>query len=292
MKYNPNPPLLLLRRLIRSIEANGFREALVHSWRRLYRSLKNHGLGGTFERAFVKAPVAPELSAVQLPPHSFDILHGTDTGGMVSTAGLHAVSLSVLSSSGYLGSPPSTLRPALAALPIRHDEFSFIDLGCGKGRALFVAAELPFRHVFGVEIVVELASAAKANVSLSPLWKERISVANQDATRFAFPDGPIVLYFYNPFSERVLRRVLANLERELRRSPRAILLVFADIYLNEPVVGSTNGDRHRYQEVMDAIPRFRKISDTTRPLSEGEAALEPSRCTVSRFTVYSADVTR
>jgi SAM-dependent methyltransferase len=286
MKYRPIPPLLLLRRLFLSIEDHGLRGAAVHSWLRLYRSLKNHGLGGTFERAFVKAPAAPALPGAQLPPHTFDILHGTDTGGMVPTAKLHAVSLSALCATGYLGSPPSTLRQALAALPIQHQQFSFIDFGCGKGRVLFVAAEFPFRHVFGVEIAVELASAAMANLSLNQLWKERISIVNQDATKFVFPDGPFVLYFYNPFYGRVLRRVLANLQRELRRSPRDALLVFADIYPNEP-----NGDPHRYQHVMDPMTFFRKISDTTYRLSAEEAAAEPSRCTVSRFTVYSANVT-
>jgi SAM-dependent methyltransferase len=285
MKYRPIPPFLLLRRFYRSIEDNGFRGALVHSWHRLYRSLKNHGLGGTFSRAFVKAPVAPEKREPQLPPHSFDTLHGTDTGGMVSAATLHAVSLSAFGASSYLGIPPSTFRPALAALPIQHEEFSFVDFGCGKGRALLIAAEFPFRHVFGVEIAVELARAAQANVSLNPLWKERISVVNQDATKFAFPEGPLVLYFYNPFYERVLRRVLANLERELRRSPRDILLVFADIYLNEP-----NGDPHTYQDVIDALPRFRRISDATYRLSPEESAAEPTRCTVNRFAIYSADV--
>jgi SAM-dependent methyltransferase len=247
--------------------------------------LKNHGLAGTFERAFVKAPAAPARPSASLPPHTFDSLHGTDTGGIVPTAKLHAVSLSALSATGYLGSPPSTLRPALAALPIQHEEFSFIDFGCGKGRVLLIAAEFPFRHVYGVEIVVELAAAARSNVSLNPQWKERISVVNEDATKFAFPEGPFVLYFYNPFYERILRRVLANLERELRRSPRAVLLVFADIYQKQP-----DGVPHRYQRVMETKPSFSKISDTTYLLSAEEAAVEPSQCTVSRFTVYSACV--
>jgi SAM-dependent methyltransferase len=285
MKYRPSPPLILLRRLLNSIEQNGFRGAIAHSWKRLRGALKNHGLAGTFERAFVKAPSAP-VSPAQLPPHSFDSLHGTDTGGFVSTAKLQAVSLSALYATGYLGSPPSTLRLALAALPIQLEEFSFVDLGCGKGRALFVAAELPFRHVFGVELVGELARAARANLSVNLEWKERISIVNQDATKFAFPDGPLVLYFYNPFHDRILRRVLANLERELRRSPRDVLLVFADIYAHEP-----HGDPHRYRHVMDPMSSFRRISDTTYRLSAEEAAAEPSRCTVSRFTVYSANVT-
>jgi len=286
MKYRPIPPLLMLRRFFRSIEEqHGLWGAFVFSWSRITQSLKNHGLGGTFERAFVKAPAAPVIPAAPLPQHSFDSLHGTNTEGMFSTAELHAVSLSALCATGYLGSPPSTLRQALAALPIQHEEFCFIDLGCGKGRALLVAAEFPFRHVFGVELVVELASAAQENVLLNPLWKERISIINQDATKLTFPDGPLVLYFYNPFYDRIMRRFLANLERELRGSPREVILVFADIYPNQP-----NDGPHRYQHVIDPLPAFRKISDTTYSLSEDEAAAEPSRCTVSRFVVYSANV--
>lgn len=137
-----------------------------------------------------------------------------------------------------------------------------------------------------MEIAVELAGAAQANVSLNPAWRERITVVNEDATRFAFPAGPLVLYFYNPFYTRILRRVLANLERELRNSPRAVYLVFADIYGDEPA----KGEHHRFQDVLDATPRCRRISDTTYPLSTEEVAAEPSRGTVSRFTVYSFDV--
>jgi SAM-dependent methyltransferase len=248
--------------------------------------LKLHGFRGTFERAFVKAPVAPQKPADPLPTHTFDSLHGTDTGGMISSANLSAVSLSILRGSGYLGSPSSTLRTALAALPIEHRQFTFVDFGCGKGRALLVAAELPFRHVFGVEIAVELAAAAQANVSLDPSWMERITVLNQDATKFTFPDGPLVLYFYNPFYDSILRRVLANLERSLRRSPRAVFLVFADIYMKEP----DPAEPHRYQEIMEATPAYKKLSDTNYPLSAEETATEPSRCTVSRYMVYSNSV--
>ena len=290
MNYRPSPPLILLRRFFRSIQGNGLWGALAHAWLRLYQSLRNHGLSGTLERAFLKAPNAPAASEAQLPPPSFDITHGTETAGIVSSAKLEAVSLSALYATGYLGSPPSTLRQALATLPIRHEEFSFVDIGCGKGRALLVAAELPFRHLYGVEIAVELARTAMANVSLRPDWKERISVTNQDAAKFSFPDGPLVLYFYNPFFNRILRRVLKNLERELRRLPRAVFLIFGDIYRDEANDGATHSTFHRYRNVMAAMPCFSEVSDAHYRLSAEEAAQEPSRCNVSRFVVYSANV--
>jgi len=112
----PSPPLRLLRRFILSVEYNGVQGALLHSWRRLFSSLKNHGVRGTFERAFVKAPVPaefPERSSL----HPFDLEHGTDTGDGFR-AGLGGVYLSALYTTIYLGIAPSALRAALAASPI------------------------------------------------------------------------------------------------------------------------------------------------------------------------------
>ena len=60
---------------------------------------------------------------------------------------------------GYAPTMPSALTQALAPLPIQHQDFTFIDIGCGKGRALLIAAQFPFRHLLGVEISTELVKA-------------------------------------------------------------------------------------------------------------------------------------
>ena len=41
----------------------------------------------------------------------------------------------------------------------------FLDLGCGMGRAVVLAATRPFRQVVGVEIVPSLAQIARENVA-------------------------------------------------------------------------------------------------------------------------------
>jgi SAM-dependent methyltransferase len=281
----------MLRRFNRSVEYYGVRGAIVHSYQRFFRSLKNHGFAGTFERAFVKAPAPPQPQRPSAPqaPHYFDILHGTDTGGNYSAADFPSASLSALYATGYLGVPPSALRPALAALPIRHEDFTFIDIGCGKGRALFVAAEYPFRQLVGVEIAGELCEVARSNVELDPAWKERISIVNQDAAACVYPEGPLMLFFYYPFFTPVLRRVLANLERQLRRSPRETYLLHADFCVPEAGVDASTV---RYQKVMKSFAFIRELSDATYMLSAEDAALEPVSCTAKRFTFYSARVTR
>jgi SAM-dependent methyltransferase len=264
MKYHPNPALRLLRRFFRSFEYNGFRGAVAHSYRRLLRSLKSHGFRGTLERAFVKAPAEPQTALAQ-EPHPFDLLHGTETGGRISSADLNAVSLSALFATGYLGVPPSALRPALAALPIRHEDFTFVDIGSGKGRALFVAAEFPFRRLIGVEIAGKLCEAARANVALKPEWRDRISIVNEDATRFVYPEGPLVLFLYYPFYAAILRRVLANLEREFSHSTRPIYLLYGNGFDTNDF--ESFAEIHQFRKVMKSFLFLHEVSEKVYPVS-------------------------
>jgi len=277
MKFTPSPPLLLLRRLVRSIETNGVRGAIVHSYQRLFRSLSSHGLSGTLERAFRKAPTAPQTQPPK-PTHPFDLLHGTDTGGYISGAELHSVSLSGLYITAYAGIAPSVLRQAIAALPLRLEEFTFIDLGCGKGRALMVACDYPFRRLVGVEIASELCDCARANLARNPDWQTRISILNEDAATCTYPDGPLLIFMFHPFLAPVLRRVLANLERQLRRSPREVHLLY--------------GRNPRYTKVMNKFPFLREISDTAYALSLEDAAVDYFNLSEERFTLYSVDLSR
>jgi hypothetical protein len=93
--------------------------------------------------------------------HPFDRFYGTDTSGYVGmdqlpdgTSSVHAMS--------YAGSQPSTVRAALRQLPSVED-YTFVDLGCGKGRALLVASEFPFNAIIGVELNPALATIAERN---------------------------------------------------------------------------------------------------------------------------------
>jgi SAM-dependent methyltransferase len=223
-------------------------------------------------------------------PHPFDKKFGTETGGYISSGEMESVSYSALLATGYAGVPPSSLRPALAALPIKHEDFTFVDIGCGKGRALFVAAEFPFRRIVGVELAVELAEVARANVAINPEWKERITIANEDALSFELPDGPVVLFLYHPFTQMLLRRFLTKLERQLRRSPRTAFIIDADAYAAD--IEAVFGDTPRCRAAMKSFPNLREVSDRVFPLSAEEAAVEHTGATMNRFTLFSLDATR
>jgi hypothetical protein len=46
-----------------------------------------------------------------------------------------------------------------------------------------------------------------------------------NAKDFAFPEGELVLYLFNPFGSATMRWVLRNLEASLQRHPRHVIII-------------------------------------------------------------------
>jgi SAM-dependent methyltransferase len=131
--------------------------------------------------------------------------------------------------SPYQPTEPALFQEMMASLPIEFDQFTFIDLGSGKGRTLLMASEYPFRKIVGVELIAELHRAAQENIReyRSPTQRcVQIEALYADASEFVFLDTPLVLYLFNPLPEAGLRRMIRNLEQSLERSPRPVLLVY------------------------------------------------------------------
>jgi hypothetical protein len=70
----------------------------------------------------------------------------------------------ILAGRQYQPTDPSLFREIVSGLRIEYSEFTFIDLGSGKGRALLLASEFPFRRIVGIELLPELHTIAKQNV--------------------------------------------------------------------------------------------------------------------------------
>jgi hypothetical protein len=80
------------------------------------------------------------------------------------------------------------------------------------GRALMLAAELPFRSVVGVELNPTLARIARKNLTA---WRAAgraltpMKMICGDAVEFPLPEGPCLIFLFNPFGATVMRRLLA-----------------------------------------------------------------------------------
>jgi hypothetical protein len=131
--------------------------------------------------------------------------------------------------SSYIPARPASARAALQALPVRepHD-YTLIDVGSGKGRVMFLAAEYPFRRIVGVESVRELHSAAERNIQRYRHRARRcssIEAVHARAQDYALPADPLVLFFFNPFPADVMAQVMQRVARSLEQHPRPIWLI-------------------------------------------------------------------
>jgi SAM-dependent methyltransferase len=163
--------------------------------------------------------------------HPFDRVHGTDTSGFLYGDDILTGHPAEEHGSPYAGVQPSVLRRALATLP-GIDGSTFIDLGCGKGRPMLIASELPFRDIVGVELSPALAEAARRNaVAMARRWPNRtpIRVEIADATAYSLPPGDVVLFIYNSFDRELMLKVVENVEAALAADQqRSVFVVFCN----------------------------------------------------------------
>jgi hypothetical protein len=161
---------------------------------------------------------------------AYDELHGVETAGIVHLGALEIDSADRDLGTRYQPSEPAGFRRLLDALPIDYPEYVFVDYGSGKGRVLLLASELPFKRIVGVEFSAQLNEIARANIERFPRSRQRcveIQVVTVDASTYEPPPDPAVLYFYNPFAEPVLMRVLERVRASVDSRPRRVYLVFA-----------------------------------------------------------------
>jgi len=139
---------------------------------------------------------------------------------------------------GHFHSPYQPTEPALfhemlaslaSSAKIDFREFTFIDVGSGKGRALLMAADYPFRRIVGIELLPELHRVTKENIEKYKSDSQQcfaIDCLPADASEFTFAPEPTVLYLFNPLPESGLARMVGNLERSLREHPRAVYVLY------------------------------------------------------------------
>ena len=159
----------------------------------------------------------------------FDRRYGTDTNRSVPVSDLDPVGHHQGSAELYWPVPESSFSQMLKAVDLPLAQFTFIDLGCGKGRGLILAAEQGCNRVIGVEFSAKLCEVARSNVGLFRKARPAappMEVVCEDATTYVFPDGPLLLFLFDPFGPTVLQPVIDRLCASLRADPRPCRVVY------------------------------------------------------------------
>jgi SAM-dependent methyltransferase len=153
----------------------------------------------------------------------FDLLHGTDTAGIIKVYKLDSVTDSYIHSHGYEPCETGRLRKALATPAIARENYEFVDIGCGKGRALIVASEMGFRKVTGVEISPMLSKVASKNLEVCGIEG---TIVNGDASTFSIPESHCVCYLFDPFGKRMMEKFSENAKERIKHSAQDLWIIY------------------------------------------------------------------
>ncbi len=187
----------------------------------------------------------PERRRAHFGDLDYDFDHHVDTTASNLAAGTRLAGAAA--GAGYQPTDPGLFRAMLGQLKIEFSRFTFIDLGSGKGRALLLASDYPFRRILGVELLPELHRLALDNIAKyeaaaqSSLPIESLCL---DARAFEFPDEePTVLYLFNPLPEPALAAVLDRFYASLAAHPRDAYILYANPILEHLLSNSSHWSR-------------------------------------------------
>jgi SAM-dependent methyltransferase len=169
-------------------------------------------------------------------PHPFDTKNVVQTSGLIPGRFLKTGHSHDRHSTAYFGVAPSVFHELLKRWQKFRpcgpfEQFAFVDVGAGMGRAMLLAAEYPFRKVEGVELNPVLVGIARRNAAK---WRSAgrarapMRITCGDAVENRWPRGPCLLLLFNPFGASVLRRLLARLAAVFSNRPGQLDLLYVN----------------------------------------------------------------
>lgn len=89
----------------------------------------------------------------------------------------------------------------------------FVDVGCGKGRVVCMAAMRKVKKVIGIECMDGLAAIAGRNVAKMRGKLSPVEIYTGWAETHDYSDATII-YMFNPFEANILEKVLHKIRRD------------------------------------------------------------------------------
>lgn len=177
-------------------------------------------------------PFTPQAAELR-----YDRKFGIDTSGFIEADQL---GVGESQDRAYMGTPPGIASFLIGGVAQRAKDFTFLDVGSGKGRVLLIASRFPFRRVVGFEHSERMNAIAASNVrqfakhypDMAP-----VEIVCGDATRLPLPEGPLVMFLYNPLGPSLMRDFTASIKASYERSPRKIICIYYNALFPEEFTG-------------------------------------------------------
>jgi SAM-dependent methyltransferase len=207
---------------------------MVESYMGLLRRIKRHNLSEALRLVpvnmfYLFRYYSPRRMRARRHENAFDRRFGLDTTAPMPVGALGVDDRSESHASPYAAVGIPLLRSMLSALPIEDfTEFSFIDYGSGKGRALLIASEFGFSSVIGVEFSILLHQVAQKNLRKFEAQSQRqinFILVNENAAEYSPPYGKKVVFFFNPFDREIMNQALCRLRDPVRPAELFVIYV-------------------------------------------------------------------
>lgn len=186
--------------------------------------------------------------------HPIDLSYAINTSGFMPSWLLRSGGSADKHAGAYVGCQPSCLRRALATIS-QPQSWAFLDLGCGKGRALVLASELPFRRIIGVELASTLVRVARRNARIvrkNYPHRTAIEVVEGDASAVPLPEGNLVIFLYQPFGPELVARMLSRITDAVSGDDREIYIIYENP-VHAVIVDDTPGFTRSFCETVRCV---------------------------------------
>lgn len=137
----------------------------------------------------------------------------------------------------YRPSRGQVLSAFFKELPLKR-EGTFVDIGCGKGRALILAHQAGWNSVKGIDLCRDLVDQAKENLlklqhDSPPLqW----SVTVQNALEYEPLANESIFYLYDPFDVATTQKVAQNIMRQKKNQNQSAWIIYHHNFLQESLI--------------------------------------------------------
>lgn len=121
-----------------------------------------------------------------------------------------------------------TIEHVLAHLPENAKHGTFLDIGCGKGRALCVAAAYGFTKLYGIDFAKQLIEQAEKNLSLTKKSFPSIQyeLSWSDISTLEISKDVSTVFLFNPFDEVLMKNIIRKINSSLQQYPRELYVLY------------------------------------------------------------------
>lgn len=199
--------------------------------REIRRKISEVGIFGTIKLGVGKLfQMLREINSLKKQDvHPFDLKYGTDTSGIIKPGALDIPEGMVKHAVQYQTAIVEVFLDILKSLTISFNNFFFIDLGSGKGRALLLASQYPFKEIIGVELSPYLHGVACRNIAIYQDDLQQcgnIHSVCEDVMNYKIPHEKIVFYLFNPFDKHVMSELFLKIENSFNKYPRDMYIAY------------------------------------------------------------------